>query len=101
MGGSGKRGDERFAGLGSSLEQAVLTSPSAHRSTASLCGVLAVSTRRGVTAVGRGRASAEEALARIARSGELRLPKGKGLEDIEPVRVRGGGVSDTLLEDRG
>jgi hypothetical protein len=37
----------------------------------------------------------------MAKSGELRLPKGKGLEDIEPVRVRGRSVSDTLLEDRG
>jgi prevent-host-death family protein len=54
-----------------------------------------------VTPIGRARRSAEEALARMAKSGELRLPKGKGLEDIEPIRVRGRSVSDTVLADRG
>jgi prevent-host-death family protein len=54
-----------------------------------------------VTPIDRGRLSTEQALARMAESGLLTRPKGKGLEDFEPVRVRGRPVSETLLEDRG
>ena len=54
-----------------------------------------------VTPIGRGHHAREQALARMVESGELRLPKGNGLEDFEPVRVRGRPVSETLLEDRG
>jgi prevent-host-death family protein len=57
-----------------------------------------------VTPVGRARnarEAREEALARMVERGELRLPKGNGLEDFEPVRVRGRPVSETIIEDRG
>jgi prevent-host-death family protein len=43
----------------------------------------------------------EARLERLAAAGELQRPRGRGLEDIEPTRVRGGAVSRTLLEDRG
>jgi prevent-host-death family protein len=54
-----------------------------------------------VTPIGRGRLAREEALARMVERGELRRPNGNGLEDFEPVRVRGRPVSETILEDRG
>ncbi len=43
----------------------------------------------------------EERLARLAESGELRRPGGRGLADVEPVRVKGRPLSATLLENRG
>ena len=54
-----------------------------------------------VTPIDRGRLATEAALARLAERGELRRPNGKGLEDFEPVDVRGRPVSETLVEDRG
>jgi prevent-host-death family protein len=46
--------------------------------------------------------SIDQRLARLAESGEVRLPKGKKpLEKVVPSRVRGRAVSSTLLEDRG
>jgi prevent-host-death family protein len=54
-----------------------------------------------VKGVGRERLSPEERLRRLADRGEIALPRGRGLEDLEPARVRGRRVSATLLEDRG
>lgn len=54
-----------------------------------------------VTPIGHARRSTEQALARMAESGELTRSNGKGFDDFEPVRVRGRPVSETLLEDRG
>ena len=57
-----------------------------------------------MTPIGGGRdarVAREQSLARMVESGELTRPKGKGLEDFEPVRVRGRPVSETPLEDRG
>jgi len=53
-----------------------------------------------VTAIHRNRLSPEQRLRRLADRGEITLPRGRGLEDIEPARVRGRPVSATLLEDR-
>jgi prevent-host-death family protein len=43
----------------------------------------------------------EERMARLAEAGELQRPRGRGLADFVPVRVRGRPVSATLIEDRG
>jgi len=48
----------------------------------------------------RRRLSADEALRRLADAGEITLGRG-ALRDIAPIRVRGGPVSRTLLDDRG
>jgi prevent-host-death family protein len=46
--------------------------------------------------------SVDQRLAKLAESGELRLPKGKrSLEKVTPSRIRGRALSATLLEDRG
>lgn len=42
----------------------------------------------------------EEWLSRLAATGELRRPRGRGLADFKPVRIRGRRLSATLLEDR-
>ncbi len=54
-----------------------------------------------VTAIRRDRLSPEQRMQQLANRGEIVLPRGLGLDDIEPVRVRGRPVSATLLEDRG
>lgn len=54
-----------------------------------------------VTPIRRRRLSADEALRRMAERGEISLPRGRGLRDIEPTRIRGGPISETLLRDRG
>ena len=51
--------------------------------------------------VGRERLTSDERLRRLADRGEITLPRGRGLGDVEPVRVRGRRVSATLLDDRG
>lgn len=43
----------------------------------------------------------EERLARLVEEGDVRLPRGRGLVDIPPVRARGARVSDAILENRG
>ncbi len=43
----------------------------------------------------------EERLARLAEAGEVQRPRGRGLTDFVPVRVRGRPVSATLLDGRG
>ena len=68
-------------------------------------GVRLIVTDRGrpvaeISRVSRERLSAAQRLVRLAESGELTLPRGRGLEDIVPMRRRGRPVSETVLEDR-
>ena len=46
------------------------------------------------------RLSPEDRLARLAARGDIVLPRGRGLDDVAPLRRRGRAVADTLLEDR-
>jgi prevent-host-death family protein len=47
------------------------------------------------------RLSSDERMARLAEEGMVSLPKGKGLQGVRPVKVKGRSVARTLLEDRG
>jgi prevent-host-death family protein len=42
----------------------------------------------------------EQRLLAMAEAGEVTLPRGKGLRPFRPARVRGGPVSQTILEER-
>jgi hypothetical protein len=44
--------------------------------------------------------SPDQRLRRMAEAGEITLPRGRGLADIQPMRGRGKPVAATLLEDR-
>ena len=46
------------------------------------------------------RLTAAQRLQRMAEAGDVSLPRGRGLQDIEPMRGRGRPVADTLIEDR-
>ena len=54
-----------------------------------------------VLPLGESKVSAKERLLRLSEAGELSLPRGRGLPDVKPMRVKGKPVSRTLLEDRG
>ena len=43
---------------------------------------------------------AAERLQRLVDAGDVTAPRGSGLTDIEPTRVRGARLSDTLVDDR-
>jgi prevent-host-death family protein len=50
--------------------------------------------------LGRHRKSGAQRLADLADAGEVTLPRGRGLRDIEPMPLRGRSIAGTLLEDR-
>jgi prevent-host-death family protein len=53
-----------------------------------------------VRPIGRERLSPAERLARLEEAGEVTRPSGRRLEEIEPIRVLGRSVAETILEDR-
>jgi prevent-host-death family protein len=50
--------------------------------------------------LGRRRMRARDRLARLVEMGEVTPARGSGLPDFDPVAVRGGLVSKTILDDR-
>lgn len=68
-------------------------------------GERVVVTQRGrpiavLTASGNEALTPDERLDELAEAGELRRPKGRGLSDLRPMKLRGRPVAETLLEDR-